>query len=694
VLPPRLVIILACVALWWPGRLSGVFDGVPFDSAPDALVLGLLLPVLFWLLPELGGDRRAHVVVIALLAWKVCAPFVLVQDGLCVRVTTPGRSDALKNWDVRTDWRSADPACSAIADRPYREERELPIWLPFSFPQAAGAPVSGDPQHVIARLRMSGAITVEEAGRLRLWTAPTVEARLTVDRQPVSATGESIPAGTHHIVIDAALRDRNWIVAPLWNDANLFSALTTTVSAPSALDLIMRPWAAWISFALVTSLLMLALVHLVAAIRDWQVLAWIALSAVAGAMIAALVAERRWHYMLLFLLAGCALRVPVAWRSIRGAFLLLGPAWLALNIVDTWNDQGFGRLDFITPGDDWWTFQLGAYLIYMDGFWLQGGEAAFWYQPFYRWIAGALHMLFGQSQVGENYWDALGVLVMALFSFEAVRLGRGFRWGCAAAAVVLIAFVSGPGYIFIGRGLSEISSAAFIYLAALLVIGARERRSVQLLMLAGCLAVLGTWTRLNNLPMALAIIVFAWPIAEPATTVWKPTAWFSTAWHPPLLVVPAMVAFGMGLFAMRTWYYTGHFSVFYGTQSATLRIWKEGMPPGEVARQMLDSVLMVATTADPPSYHNGALPIMAGLALGVAALGGVGLVGRLPLSLVGFTLAAFSGALVARGTSYSGRFSIHVVGVTVALVVCAIATLSRCLPSWSKIWMRRLYRFS
>jgi hypothetical protein len=70
------------------------------------------------------------------------------------------------------------------------------------------------------------------------------------------------------------------------------------------------------------------------------------------------------------------------------------------------------------------------------------------------------------------------------------------------------------------------------------------------------------------------------------------------------------------------------------------------------------------------------------------------LVGRLPLSLVGFTLAAFSGALVARGTSYSGRFSIHVVGVTVALVVCAIATLSRCLPSWSKIWMRRLYRFS
>jgi hypothetical protein len=99
------------------------------------------------------------------------------------------------------------------------------------------------------------------------------------------------------------------------------------------------------------------------------------------------------------------------------------------------------------------------------------------------------------------------------------------------------------------------------------------------------------------------------------------------------------------------------------------------MPLGEVARQMLESVLMVATTTDPPAYHNGALPVMAGLAVSVAALSGAGLLGRLPLTLVGFTLAAFAGALVARGTAYSGRFSVHVVGVTVAIVIAAAAAL-------------------
>ncbi|HEX4915709.1 MAG TPA: hypothetical protein VFV51_17245 [Vicinamibacterales bacterium] len=633
-----------------------------------------MLPLLLWLTPPIARDRRAQAIVIALLAWKLFSSAALVQDGLCVRVTAPGHDGAVKNWDVRTDWRSPNPQCSAIADGPFLEERQLPIWLPFSFPEGA-------PQDVIAQLQMSGTITVDAPGTLRLWLAPTVDAQLTIDGRPANLDGEAITAGTHQLSIAAVLRDRNWIIAPLWNGNNLYRSAITTVAAPSTLDRIVRPWGRWITFALVTALLLVALAHTVALIREWQMLAWMIGSAIAAAMIPALVPERRWHYALLFLLVACVIRVPAALQGLRGAIFLFAPAWLALNVVDTYNDQGFGRMDFITPGNDWWAFQLYAYRIYMEGFWLQGGELAFWYQPFYRWIAGAVHLLFGQSHVGENYWDALGVLVMALFSFEAVRLGREFRWGCAAAALVLIAFVSGPGYIFIGRGLSEISSAAFIYLAALLVIRARNEGSMRLVVIAGCLAVLGTWTRLNNLPMAVAVVVFAWPLGKPASTLWQPRSWLTDAWRPALIGVPVIVAVGMALFALRTWYYTGHFSMFYGTQATTLRIWKEGMPLMEVARQMLDSVLMVATTTDPPSYHNGALPILAGFALSVAALSGAGVPGRLPLPLVGFSVAAFSGALIARGTAYSGRFSIHVVAVTVAVVVCAVTDAVNRWPS-------------
>jgi hypothetical protein len=385
------------------------------------------------------------------------------------------------------------------------------------------------------------------------------------------------------------------------------------------------------------------------------------------------VPEQRWHFALTLLFAVCAMSIPVHLQNIRGAFVLLGPAWLALNVIVTYRSHGFGRVQTVMPGNDWWVFQRSAYLIYMNGFWLQGGEDAFWFQPFYRWIAGALHMLFGQSHVGENYWDAIGVLIFAVFSFEVVRIVRGMTWGLGAAALVLVAFVSGPGYIFIGHGLSEISSAALIYLAAIVVIRAREQQSSRLLMLGAGVALVGVWTRLNNLPMAVATALFACPLSEPAASLWKPRRWLEPTWWPPLIVVPAVIAFGMFLFAVRTWYYTGHFSVFYGTQAALLAVWQPGMSAGAAARAMLDSVLMVATTTDPPSYHNGAVPIMAGLIVALAALSGAGVFGRLPLPLMAFTLAAFSSALIARGNAYSGRFSIHVVAATVAILICAIA---------------------
>ncbi|HJU41793.1 MAG TPA: hypothetical protein VJ691_03225 [Vicinamibacterales bacterium] len=681
-LPPRLVFVLALAAAWWPGRLTGFFDGAPLDTALDAIILGLVLPILLWLLPAASRDRRVQLAVIALLAWKAVSS-TLVQDGLCVRVLptragADGHVTVLKNWDVRTDWRSPEPVCSAIADRPYLEDREFPLWLLYNFAVAGhDTPQGGEPRRAEGRLVMTGMVTVDADGVLSLWTSPTVAARLTVDGVPARLDGIALAAGAHDIVIDATVRDFNWILAPLWSGDNLFHAATVTVTPQSALDRTLRPWARWISPMLISALLLLMAAHLFAGIGDRQVLGWIVVSAAVGALTAAFVPQRRWHYAALLLLVVCALRVPAVLRNIRGAFLLLAPAWLALNIVHTYYDKGFGRMDLLMPGNDWWNFQMYAYRIYMQGHWLEGGETVFWFQPFYRWIAGALHLLFGQSPIGENYWDALGVLIFALFSFEAVRIIHGFRWGCAAGALAVITYLSGPGYVFVGRGLAEISSAAFIYLGALLVMRAREHETLRLLFVAGGCAVLGVWTRLNNLPMALALAMFAWPLSQPSSMLRKPRALLSNAWYPALVVVPAAIAFGMFLFTLRTWYYTGNFSPFYGTQATSLAVWKPGMTGGDAARAMLDSVLMIATTTDPPRYHNGALPILAGAGLSLTALSGAGWVGRLPLPLVALTVAAFSSALVARGSAYSGRFSIHVVAVAVAVVMWAIAAASR-----------------
>jgi hypothetical protein len=311
----------------------------------------------------------------------------------------------------------------------------------------------------------------------------------------------------------------------------------------------------------------------------------------------------------------------------------------------------------------------------MQGYWLEGGELTFHFRPLYRWIAGALHMLFGQSQTGENYWDAVGVLVIALFAFEVVRQLRGLRWGLVAGALSLTTYLSGPGHVFIGRGLSEISSAAFLYLSALCVLAARPSRSSWLLAAAGMFAVLGTWTRENNLPMALAVAIFAWPLAVPSSVLWQPRQWFATVWRPPLLAIPLALVIGIGLFALRTWHYTGEFTMGLGQRINRSAVWMPGMSWLDGLSSMLSSVMMIATTTDPPRYHNGAIPILAGAALSVIALIGAPFARRLPFVLAAWTISGFASALIVRSDAYSGRFSVHVVGATVAVLTCAIAAV-------------------
>src|SRR5262245_39131708 len=105
--------VLAAIALWWPGRLSGLLDGAPLDSVVEVLPLGLTFPLLCWFHPAFLRDRRVQALIVALIAWKAGTTALLVQDGWCVRML-PSRpyvrdgTGAPHSWDVRADWRSAD----------------------------------------------------------------------------------------------------------------------------------------------------------------------------------------------------------------------------------------------------------------------------------------------------------------------------------------------------------------------------------------------------------------------------------------------------------------------------------------------------------------------------------------------------------------------------------------------------------
>ena len=191
-------------------------------------------------------------------------------------------------------------------------------------------------------------------------------------------------------------------------------------------------------------------------------------------------------------------------------------------------------------------------------------------------------------------------------------------------------------------------------------------------LVAGALVTLGVYTRLNNLVMALGVCVFALPPRAAIADIVGRRPWAGTSWRTIVIIVLAVSA-GMALFATRTWHYTGVFSIFYGTQRDHLSLWQPGMSMPALLLRMMDSVMMMVSVNDPPRWDLYALPVVAGGAVSVLAIAGVPVVRRLPAGVVLFFVAAIAGALIARGSAYAGRFSIHVIPVACAAFTCALA---------------------
>ena len=121
----------AAAALLWPARIAGPLDGVPLDGVAEAILIGVVFPALLWFHPRFLRTSVARGAILALLAWKTFAAVAVVPDGWCVRFE-PGRpyvSDATSpvphSWDVRADWLSPQPACSAVMQRSVHGYRRI-----------------------------------------------------------------------------------------------------------------------------------------------------------------------------------------------------------------------------------------------------------------------------------------------------------------------------------------------------------------------------------------------------------------------------------------------------------------------------------------------------------------------------------------------------------------------------------------
>ena len=673
--------LLAAGALLWPDRISGPFDGVPLDRIPEAVVLAAVFPALWYFHPRFLRTMRARACVLLLVLWKIGSALLFVQDGWCVRFepARPFAKDAAgapHAWDMRADWRSPDPACSAIMTRSYTDLPDFPAWF-FNLPPPNDSwPIPVDrPPYATVRMLVHGFIDAPADGVLQIDAGPDISASVSVDG--VALGGPTpIGRGVHSVAIDAGLTGDRWALVPRWNGKDVWSQITTTARRPSSFDLAARAWIRWLPAIVTVALLTLWLLSAMAEVGSIAVLTWTAGAAVVIGLLVH--TDRVWlaRWALAGLGAAVWVPVPPRLRTLRGAFLMIGIPWMAF--VLTSSAPAIGRFILYESGHDYWMYQRFAYRIVMQGYWLEGGSIVFYFQAFYRWIAGVLHAVFGDSSAGEWYWDGACLLAGALLSFRITRRFAGFRWGLVAAVATLAVFVLGTAQYLLGQGLGEISSAGLLSMAALSAIGSRHRRTAAAIA-AGVLATFAFYTRLNNLIMAAGIALFALPLDVPVRALPRPATWLRRVAWRTAVIVPAVIGLGLLCFAWRTWHYTGVFSLFYGTQRyhPLVAIWQPGAPLGDTLGRLVHSVMVVLTVNNPPRFDIYALPILAGAAVAVLSIAGAPGLRDLPAAAVLFFFASIAGAFVAAGWTYTGRFSIHVMPITCALAVCGVARMFR-----------------
>jgi hypothetical protein len=199
--------------------------------------------------------------------------------------------------------------------------------------------------------------------------------------------------------------------------------------------------------------------------------------------------------------------------------------------------------------------------------------------------------------------------------------------------------------------------------------------------MAGLLATLGFYTRLNNGVMAMGVACFALPLAMPLADVVDPRRWWRRVSWRTVAGIGGAIACGLLFLAWRNWHFSGVFSVFYGTQRYIVAIWQPDQPLRVILDRLFTNLGRVLSVNDPPRFDVVALPVMGGAAAAVGSLLGLPRLRELPAPAVLFFAAAIAGSFIAYGFAYAGRFSIHLLPITCALTTCAIAAMLRRRPA-------------
>ena len=243
--------VLTLAVLFWPAKVPGMFDGAPLDGAAEAVIVGLLVPVLCWFHHQFFRSRVARGLVIALALLRI-GDAQFTQGGWCVRFDPPAPivrdgTGRPHSWDVRADWRAPDPACSAVMTTGWNVFKRFPVWF-YNMPPTDRNPPDADdrPPYVTLKMTVLGFIDAKEPGSLDLQIGRYMTTSMFVDGRPAEPNGEGayridVGPGLHLIQIDNTLQGNEWRFMPSWNQASMGTAgfPLATIERPASRD---RGW--------------------------------------------------------------------------------------------------------------------------------------------------------------------------------------------------------------------------------------------------------------------------------------------------------------------------------------------------------------------------------------------------------------------------------------------------------------------
>ena len=459
--------LAAVVALLWPARMIGVLDGIPLDGRLEAIVIGLAVPAFWWLDRGYLGRRFAQTLIVALLAWKALLMGVAVPHGLCARFSTAAPlageiltipieepRGVLRSWDVRADWRAADPSCTAIVDRSYGTAAAFPAWFVnlVDFVRPGPRQITMD---------LSGYVQTREPGIFALQVGSDMAFEGTMDGVLLATASGRAEAhllpGTHRLVARSSMTGERWQLRPLWNGAEAWREIELTTERPARFDRLLWPVASSLTVILVLLLVGGWAVSALSGV-DARVIGW---SAAAACLEVVLAGSDRFDRLAGLLLLG-AVWIPVrqSARGLKSAFVLLGIPWLVFFAAHS--AAQIGHLTAYSS-DDWLAYQVAGYRIFMNGFWLEAR------QPGVRLSAAVPLDDRGAASDLRRFERRRSLLGRGVHAGgrPAVRQDRQARRricvGDCGGAAMLATFTLGTPWYFVGRGLSEIAAAGWAF---------------------------------------------------------------------------------------------------------------------------------------------------------------------------------------------------------------------------------------